>query len=158
MRGRVLGLVWVDVYRSIHTPKAPEENRAFQAPFRSDFKESTRAFVRRMFPPGSDPALVEWVVNDMSSAPPEIALPSMEAAQSFDWEIPGAIAELKLPLVAINPEDPPGDIPSMQRHGIEVVSMPNAGHFPMLEDPDRFNTVLRGVIDRIAAGSVRAPA
>jgi pimeloyl-ACP methyl ester carboxylesterase len=154
--GRVLGLVWVDVYRSIRTPRTPEQIRTLQAPFREDFVEATRAFVRSMFPKGSDPRLVEWVAEDMSAAPPEIALPAMEAAMSFDREIPAALAELKLPIVAITPDDPPGDIPSMRRHGIEVVSMSEVGHFPMLEDPGRFNALLRGVVDRFLAGSTHS--
>lgn len=148
--GRVLGLVWVDTYRSLGTPKTDERIQTLQAPFRSNFQEATRAFVRSMFPSSCDPALAEWVVEDMSAAPPEVALPAMKAAWSFDREVPGALAELNLPLTAITPDTPPGDIPSMQRHGVEVVSMQDVGHFPMLEEPARFNTLLREVIDRFA--------
>jgi pimeloyl-ACP methyl ester carboxylesterase len=150
LRGRVLGLVWVDAYRGLGEPKTPERIQAFQAPFRANFVEATRAFVHRMFPESAPASLVEFIAEDMSSAPPEIALHALEAAISFDREIPSALAELKLPLVAINPDAPSTDIPSMERHGIEVVCMSGVGHFPMLEDPDRFNTVFREVIARLA--------
>jgi pimeloyl-ACP methyl ester carboxylesterase len=33
---------------------------------------------------------------------------------------------------------------------IEVVIMPGTGHFLMMEDPARFNSILRGVIDKFA--------
>ena len=156
--GRVMGLIWVDVYNRIETPRTSEELESFQVPFRANFVEATRAFVRGMFPPNSDPALVERVAADMASAPPEIALPVMRAAQGFDREIPRALEELKLPLVAINPDSPPTDIESMKGHGIEVLLMPGVGHFPMLESPERFNVVLREAIDRVCSPDpARAP-
>jgi pimeloyl-ACP methyl ester carboxylesterase len=148
LKGRVAGLVWVDAYKQLRTSRSPEEVQAFVAPFRSDFVEKTRAFVRTMFPPTADRALVERVVSDMSAAPPTVALGAMESAISFDREVPGALQELKLPVVAINPDWPPTDIKSMQRYGVEVVVMPGVGHFLMMEDPERFNGLLRKVLDR----------
>jgi pimeloyl-ACP methyl ester carboxylesterase len=148
LKGRVAGLVWVDAYKQLRTSRSPEEVQAIVAPFRSDFVEKTRAFVRTMFLPTADRALVERVVSDMSAAPPTVALGAMESAISFDREVPGALQELKLPVVAINPDWPPTDITSMQRYGVEVVVMPGVGHFLMMEDPERFNGLLRKVVDR----------
>jgi hypothetical protein len=64
-----------------------------------------------MFPPSSDRSLVEWVAADMSAAPPVVALGAMESAMSFDREIPRALQELKLPVVAINPDYRPTSHP-----------------------------------------------
>ena len=147
--GRVEGLVWVDVYRRLGTPRTPEQLEAFLAPLRIDFVESTRTLVRGMFPPGADPSLVERVVADMSSAPPAIALPAAEAARTYDREVPGALRRLNLPIFAINPESPPSDLESLRLHGIEVVLMPGVGHFPMMENPESFNPMLRGVIEKL---------
>jgi len=38
----------------------------------------------------------------------------------------------------------------MQFHGVEVVIMPGVGHFLMMEDPERFNVLLKGTIKKIA--------
>jgi len=38
---------------------------------------------------------------------------------------------------------------AMERYGVDVVEMTDVGHFLMMEDPDRFNPVLRGAIDRL---------
>jgi pimeloyl-ACP methyl ester carboxylesterase len=146
--GRVAGLVWVDTYKQLETQRTPEQVQAFVAPFRADFVEKTRAFVRGMFPPSADRSLVERVAVDMSAAPPAVALEAMASAINFDREIPGALKELKLPVVAINPDTPPTDIASMERHGVEVVVMSGVGHFLMMEDPERFNPLLRTVIDK----------
>jgi len=146
--GRVAGLVWVDTYRQLPIARTPEQLQAMTAPFHTDFVETTRGFVRGMFPPTADSALVERVAMDMSAAPPQVALGALEAALAFAHEIPGALQELKLPVVALNPDNQPTDTTSMKRHGVEVVLMPGVGHFLMMEDPARFNQLLRTVIDR----------
>ncbi len=149
LRGRVAGLVWVDVYRKLDAPLTAERIEAFVAPFRADFAERTRAFVRSMFPATADKSIVEWIAADMSSAPKEIALAAMVSVFSNGREMPAALAELKLPTIAINPDHPPTDFESLKRHGVEVVLMPGVGHFPMMEDPERFNRVLGSVIEKL---------
>jgi pimeloyl-ACP methyl ester carboxylesterase len=150
LAGRVAGLVWVDTYRTLGTPRSDAELEAFRSPFRTRFAEHTRSFVRGMFPPGCDPSLVERIAADMASAPPAIAIASLEALTGYEREVAAALGELKLPLVAINPETTANDVASMQRYGVEVVTMPGAGHFPMIEDAKRFNALCRGAIERIA--------
>ncbi len=147
--GRVAGLVWVDTYSQLGTPRTPEQIQALSAPFRATFVETTRAFVRGMFPPGADQSLVERVAADMSAAPPAAAIGALESAISFDREIPRALQELKLPVVAINPDYRLTDSASMQRYGVEVVIMSGVGHFLMMEAPERFNRLLRTAIETI---------
>ena len=147
--GRVAGLVWVDVYNQLRMPRTPQEVQALMAPFRAAFAETTRTLVRSMFPPGSDRSLVEHVATDMSAAPPAIALGALESAMTFDREVPAALRELNLPVVAINPDYRPTDFGSMLRHGVRVVVMPGVGHFLMMEDPPRFNLLLREVVEEL---------
>ena len=149
LRGRVAGLVWVDVYRRLHAPPTAERIEAIVAPFRADFPGRTRAFVRGMFPATADKSLVERIAADMSSAPKEIALAAMVSAVSNGPEIPAALADLKLPTIAINADQRPTDSESLKRHGVEVVLMPGVGHFPMMEDPGRFNRVLGSVLEKL---------
>ena len=150
--GRIAGLVWVDTYRSLGKGRSPEEVERFAAPFRSDFPSSTREFVRTMFPASADPGLVDRVVEDMASAPPEVALSALEHAISFKPEIVSSLPSLRLPFVAINPDDGgPTDVEGLERYGIETVLLPGVGHFLMMEDPDAFNRALAGVVERFAS-------
>jgi pimeloyl-ACP methyl ester carboxylesterase len=149
--GRVLGLVWADVYNTLDEPLADEEIEQFAAPFRQDFIATTREFVRGMFTPGSDPDLVAWVVADMSSAPPEVAVDALEHKVSNDRAIGAALRKVSAPVVAINAGSQPTDIESLRRHGVETVLMPGVGHFEMLEDPDTFNQVLSRTIEQFVA-------
>ena len=149
LRGRVAGLVWVDVYRKLDAPPTTERIEAFVAPFRADFTGRTRAFVRGMFPATADKQLIEWIAADMSSAPKEIALAAMVSTFNNGREIPAALAELKLPTIAINADQPPTDFESLKRHGVEVVLMPGVGHFLMMEDPEGFNRILGAVMEKL---------
>ena len=47
---RVNGVVWLDTYRQLGTNRTADEVEALVRPFRTDFRETTRSFVRGMFP------------------------------------------------------------------------------------------------------------
>jgi pimeloyl-ACP methyl ester carboxylesterase len=148
--GRVAGLVWVDTYRSLGSPRTTEQLESVVAPLRADFVPNARALVRSMFTGDADSALVERVALDMSAAPPDVAVSAVTHALSYDREMPATVAALKLPVVAINPDNGPTDTDALGRHGVRVVLMNGVGHFLMMEDPERFNGILRSVIDSIA--------
>lgn len=146
---RVAAIVWVDTYRQLGTPRTPEQIEAFVAPLRASFSVNTYAFVsENLFHPGTDSALIERVARDMSEAPPQIAVPSIESSFANGAVVPVVLdEELDMPVVAINPADGSTDVESMARYGVEVVFMPDVGHFLMMEDPQRFNAILMEVIE-----------
>jgi len=147
---RTQGLIWVDAYKQLRTPRTAEQLQSFMASFQSDFVETTRSLVRGMFTPSSDATLVERIALDMSAAPPAVALSALESAMGFDRAVPPALQELNLPVVAINPDTPPTDVESMERNGVEVMFMQGVGHFLMMEDPTAFNALLRAALNRIS--------
>ena len=148
-RKQIVGLVMVDTYKKLGPGRTPEQVEAFVANFRSDFKDSVRSLVRSMFSPSADPALVEWVSNDMSSASPTIALNSLQSAFSYSREITKALTEINVPVTAINSDNAPTDMPSMQRYGVNVIVIPRVGHFIMMEDTKGFNDTLESVIEKM---------
>lgn len=146
----VAGMIWVDTYKRLGAPRTPVDIARIVQPFREQFAETTRAFVRGMFLPGTDKGLVDLVAGDMASAPPEVAIGALESALAYDREMPVALKELKLPVIAINPETPATDLASLSAHGVEVMLMSDVGHFPMMESPERFNRILRTAIEKLA--------
>jgi pimeloyl-ACP methyl ester carboxylesterase len=88
----------------------------------------------------------------MSSAPPDVALSALESALRYAHEMPAALEALKLPVLAINPDNSPTDASALRTHGVESIIMPGVGHFLMMEDPVRFNALLRQAVERISAG------
>lgn len=148
--GHLKGLIWVDAYRQLADFHTPEQVEVRLAPFRAAFVETTRTFVRAMFTAEADESLVERVVADMSAAPPAVAIGALESALGFGRTVPALLQELNLPLIAINPADPPTDVESMQRHGVEVIQMDGVGHFPMMEAEQDFNKLLLQAIRGLA--------
>lgn len=147
--GVTVGLIMIDTYKKLGTGRTPEQVKAFVDKFRTDFKDSTSALVRSMFVPGSDSALVNWVAEDMSSAPPTIALDALDHAFSYSRQMPHTLEEIKLPVIALNSDNSPTDVESMEHYGVQVMIMKGVGHFLMMEDPDRFNRLLKTAIDKL---------
>lgn len=148
LAGKVAGLIWVDTYSQLGTARSAEEVTEFLAPFRANFADSTYALVRRaLFPPTADSALVEQVATDMAAAPSHIALPSLESSITNDRVVPTVLDKLNLPVVSLNPESSSPDVESLERYGVEVILLPEVGHFMMMEDPDGFNATLMEVVE-----------
>jgi pimeloyl-ACP methyl ester carboxylesterase len=148
--GRVIGVVWVDAYRSLGQPRTDAEINAIIGPLRADFPRATRTMVRAMFASKSDPRLVEWIAADMASAPPEIGVDALAHAVANDEPILKRLARVRAPIVAINPDYQPTDLESLRRYGVRTLIMSGAGHFLMLERPKTFNRLLEVVLEEFA--------
>jgi pimeloyl-ACP methyl ester carboxylesterase len=62
------------------------------------------------------------------------------------WSILAALADIKAPIVAINPDIGRTDADSMRTNGVEPIILTNVGHFLMIEDPEQFNPVLAATL------------
>lgn len=109
-----------------------------------------------MFAPNSDPALIEKIVADMSSAPPEVGKATFEA--NFDYwmyNIVQAFRETKAPITCINsdkyPSNPEGNKRINPLYKLKIV--PRVGHFVMLEDPETFNRLLEETVQEFLLAS-----
>jgi pimeloyl-ACP methyl ester carboxylesterase len=142
---RVVGLVWLDTFRSLgdEPTSTPDDVAGFVAPFRDDFEGAVDRVVHGMLPDGADPALFDRIVADMVGTPREVTLGSIACALNREALLLPALAEVKAPIVAINPDIGSTDADSLRRHGVDqVVMLIGVGHFSMLEDPDQLNAAL----------------
>jgi len=149
LEGRVVGLVWLDDYKEIGPGRSDADIEKFSARLRADFPGVADHVVRNLFRLDADPTLVERIARDMASAPPEVAIPSLESSFRYAREIPAALAGLKLPVIAINGDNGSTDAVSLAKHGVKSVVMSGAGHFLMIEDPARFNPLLISAIEEL---------
>ncbi len=149
LHGVVVGLIMIDTYKKLGPGRPPEQVEAFVAKLSADFKDSTSALVKSMFISGSDTSLENWVAADMSSAPPAIALDALRHSFNYSRQMPHTLEEIKLPVIAINSDNSPTDTASMEHYGVQVMVMNGVGHFMMMEDPDRFNRLLKTAIDNL---------
>ena len=152
---RVRGIVWIDQYTQLSHFMGEAEVAARVAPFRADFAATARAFVRRLFAPDADPALVARVSEEIASTPETMARAALGATWNHARNVPALLRELRLPVVAINARDPGADLASLQAHGVAVLDFPEAGHFPMLEKPAAFTARLATALDLIGRRAAR---
>ncbi len=149
MPKRVIGLVGVDTLQNFEDKLTQEQIDDWFAPLRSNFVETTRNFVRTMFTPNSDPALVEKIATDMSSAPQEVGLGALEGYVDFhNDEIIQVLQEVQAPITCINSDKYPTNVETNQRYApsFQAKIMSGAGHFNMIEDPETFNRLLEETV------------
>jgi pimeloyl-ACP methyl ester carboxylesterase len=151
---RVIGIIGVDTFKRLDQPPPPPatvERRI--AEFREDFVGTTRTFVTsRLFPADANQEFVRKVAEDMSLAPPEIAIPSIAAVNALNFE--GLLSRLAVPIVAINSDLPPGTDEERIRKTVpafRAVVIDNTSHFLMMDAADRFNPILLKEIAALAA-------
>jgi pimeloyl-ACP methyl ester carboxylesterase len=91
------------------------------------------------------------IVDDMSQAPPSIALAAIRQLNA--WDGPAALKSLAVPVVVIN-SDLYGvtDEARIQRIAprFRATTVAGLGHFLMMEDPARFNPILDAQIRSLA--------
>ena len=157
--GQVIGIVGVDTFRELVTPFPPEQFEPLLAQMRVDFARTVAAFVGdRFFTDRTDPVLRKWIVDDMSAAPPEVAIPAVVALMAMDYG--PVLDELDLPIIAVNSAGSPTDEAGIRRveRRFKVVEVQGVGHFPMLEAPQTFNRVLERIVaEWVALEPLRNP-
>ena len=147
---RVRAVIGVDTFSTVGLPRPPAtETAARIAFFERDFAGATRMFVTRtFFRPDADPALRERIAADMASGDPRVGIAAVQGLN--DWDGVPAMAQLPVPIIAINADLAPTDVERIRRNvpRFELVVMPQSGHFLMMEDPARFNPLLLEQLER----------
>lgn len=145
----VSGLIGIDTFQNFEGKFTEEQIDAFLASFRENFKETNSNFIRSMFPPTADSALVEWVVNDMSSAPSEVGIGAMESMFAYDpMEV---LKEVRIPIRSINSNKWPTNVEGNRKYALsfDVDIMEGFGHFLHMENPEVFNQKLEKAIQAL---------
>ena len=145
----VIGLVGADTWWNVEQIRTPAQVAELAAPFRTNFVEAMRTFVRTMFVPTSEPTLVEHNLAGMSAAPPHIGIGAITEYWGNDRNLGEGLQEVKAPKIAINSGSfRPTNMEAAQRHGIEVMLMSGVGHFVMMENPQTFNRLLHEAVKK----------
>jgi len=153
MPDRVIGLIGVDTFDNIEYPLTRKELEQMIAPLVDDFQVGTRAFVEGMIRPDTDPRIRDWILADMSSAPPWVALSALEEMmqQYIAGDAAKIFEQIKAPVVCVSGDLWPINAEANRRHmqSFEAVVLPNADHFLMLDRPYVFNQGLEQAVHTI---------
>jgi pimeloyl-ACP methyl ester carboxylesterase len=153
MPDRVVGLIGVDTLGNIEYPLKAEQMEEMMAPIKADFVSGSRAFVSGMIFPATDPALREWIMADMSSAPPTAALSAMREylSQYITGEAASMFDGIRVPVVDVVGEIEPIDYEANRRHiaSFDAIVLKQADHFLMMDRAEEFNLALAKAINMI---------
>jgi pimeloyl-ACP methyl ester carboxylesterase len=150
MPGRVVALIPVDTLQDLEEKPDPKAWEELAKPIREDFRKGADAFVRAMFPKTADPALVDEVAADISSADPGVGLSTFDSLSRY--EIGPALKDLAIPIRSINGDLWPTRVEENRRAypKYDAAILPGLGHFPMLEAPEDFNAKLLEFVREVA--------
>ena len=106
-----------------------------------------------MILPSTDSRIREWILADISSAPPFVALSAMEEmmSQYISGEAARIFDGIKAPVFSVNGDLWPVDHEANRRHmqSFETITLKDADHFLMLDRPYAFNKALEQAIHAI---------
>ena len=152
---RVIGLIGVDTLHNVEESYSREEASKLIGidGFKKDFKASVKGFIEQMMVKDINQELLNWIINDISSAPPQVAISALEeyTGTIADKKMINVFKEVKAPVICINADLWPTNIEANRRYmqSFDVAIMKGVGHFPMLERPDEFNKLLERSIGEI---------
>ena len=154
LRGRVRALVFVDSFRNLRRLSEAQIQQIVE-PFRKDFEGATSRFVRRLFAPMSDQALVDEVVKDMSSGHREVGLALLTALNRWRSEnLVDGLEGAGVPIISISSDLRAIDVEAFEGRfeSFKFVIVSGVGHFLMMEDVEGFNEALGNAVKELATG------
>ena len=158
MPSRVIGLIGVDTLANVEYPLTLNAYEKMVAPLKEDFVEGSRGFVASMVLPDTDPALRDWIISDMSSAPPAVAMSAMEEMMNLyiTKDAVKIFQDIRVPVVCVNADLWPVNVEANRRHmrSFDAIVIPKADHFLMMNQPEVFNPALEKAIGMILGKSI----
>lgn len=147
MPDRVVAVVPVDTLQNVEQKVPQEQLDAVMKQMQADFKTATTNLLNQFFFSPTTPAAVkERVINETISQNPDVVLPILKAV--FSYDAAAGLREVKVPIRAINADRVPTDVTANRKYAsqFDVVIIKGTGHYPMLEDPARFNQMLAEIL------------
>jgi pimeloyl-ACP methyl ester carboxylesterase len=153
MPKKIIAIIGIDTYQNVDEKFPQEALDGMIEPFKNDFVTAAKGFVSPMLPEGIEKSLVNWIKEDMSSAPKEAAISAIHnyLGQYVNGEAAKIFEDINIPVVSINarlwPTNPEANRKHMKNYKLYYIE--ETGHFPMLEKPDEFNILLKKAIKYI---------
>lgn len=158
MADRVIGLVGIDTLENIEYPMTEEEFKGMVGPLETNFQTGCRQFVEGMISPRIDAELREWILADMSAAPPDVALSAMKdmMSQFITGEAARIFEDIRIPVMTVNGDLWPIDYEANRRHmfSFDAIVLKDADHFLMLNRVEEFNSALEKTIATFSTNQV----
>ena len=147
MPDNVVAIVPVDTLQNVEVTITPEQADAVIKQMTADYKNSTTALLNQFFfSPNTPEAVKTRVTNEALSRQPETAVAILKGI--FAYKPGPTLKEIKVPIKAINADLNPTMLEINRKYApqFDAVIIKGTGHYPMLEDPARFNQMLAEIL------------
>lgn len=151
----ILGVVGIDNMKDIGfalTPEIEMEWGRYYDTMRLRFRETVSEGIQQLFSPTTDSLARSRVTADILSSDSTLAVDCLENLDKYPFA--SQLQLLKRPLYLINSSQTPTDTMAFQKLQLRchLLDMGPTGHYPMIEDPEKFNARLQQAIDGIVGG------
>ena len=144
---RVAAIVPVDTLQNVENKLPPEQLEAVFKQLRTDYKGAVTGFLNQFFFSANTPEAVKnRIISEVTSRPPELSIAILQGILAYNAA--PALAQVKAPIRAINSDLNPTMLEINRKYApqFDVVVIKGTGHYPMLEDPARFNGLLTDIL------------
>jgi pimeloyl-ACP methyl ester carboxylesterase len=151
MPDRVLAIIPVDTLQNVESTVDPKQLEEALKQLRANYVVAATGFLNQLYFSPSTPAAVKSrIISEVTARPPELAIAILEAI--FAYRAAPAMGEVKVPIHAINADMTPTSLEVNRKYApqFDAVIMKGSGHYPMLEDPARFNELLADIIRKVS--------
>jgi pimeloyl-ACP methyl ester carboxylesterase len=153
----IIGFIGIDNFKQAATPmprQFEQQRKAIEAALKKDFAGTNENFARTMLTSTqTDSTITNRVANDFKNAyEPMGAAITPELFDVYKRER-RLLTKLRLKLHLINVSNTPTDEKPLQKYcssGYDIRYIKGTSHYPMLENPDEFNRLLRQTIEDIS--------
>jgi pimeloyl-ACP methyl ester carboxylesterase len=149
---KVLAVVGVDNFKDVAGAYSDEMKTRvadFIHQLRIDFDATAEAYVTRaLFQPTTDSAVVRRVLRGVQDVDSAVAAETMAGVFEYAPKAGERLAQLRKRLYLINSSARPTNAAELRATGVTVtvLEVGPTGHYPMLEDPQAFDSRLRQVL------------
>ncbi|WP_184548760.1 alpha/beta fold hydrolase [Mucilaginibacter sp. FT3.2] len=150
---KVIGLVGIDNFKEYSTAPETAQSKAEFATvitaLKKNFKKVvTEYFNQYLFYTTTDTAIRKRILNDVTHTDSTVAIACMED-NSFNTS--AQLKEAKMKIHLINSDNTPNDTTGFVKNNIpyQLLIVHTTGHFPMIEEPAKFNSLLQKAIDDV---------
>lgn len=150
MPGRVQAIVPVDTLQNVETKVDPAQLEQVFKQLRADYKGAVTGFLNQLvFSPNTPAAVKNRIISEVTSRPPELNIAILEGILGYN-SVP-ALREIKVPIRAINGDLNPTNLEVNRKYApqFDAAIIKGSGHYPMLENPERFNELLTDILQNL---------
>jgi sigma-B regulation protein RsbQ len=149
----VIGFIGIDNFKNVGVMMPNEVVEQVVSNLKSDFPNTSESFARQMLlTVNTNSNVSNRVVKSFREFDPKTGVQLISSSFSYPDKENLLMPKLKVKLYLINVDYMPTDEDLLRKYagsGFEVYHLPGSSHYPMIENPDRFNHLLQEVISKI---------